>query len=118
MPSVAHAKTIVVSPDMMEVSDGIGSYSVLTLSGKDAMARIPEFGQVESCSLVVDIPEGVADGNNTYGALCKKRSGTSMRKVFVCYDHMVGHSNIVFVHNKDANKFNLIIFTYSSCFGG
>ncbi len=55
---------------------------------------------------------------HSYGALCKKRSGTSMSKVFVCYDHMVGHSNIVFIHNKYVNKCKLLIFAYPSCLGG
>jgi hypothetical protein len=116
--NLAHSMTITVSPDGNSVSDGIGSYGVLTVPANEIRARTPLFGEVYSCSLMIDIPVGTVHGNVSHGALCLRRIGDHIRHVFVCYDDMVGHAGLIMVHQKDATKVNLIYYTMERCFGG
>jgi len=118
LSSSVRATVFTISPDMTNVSDGIGSYRIFTVPEKDIPARTPSFGRVQSCIYIIDIPVGSKDGNVSHGALCLRELGNNVKSVFVCYDDMIGHSALLYVDKNSTNKRNLIQFVMTNCFGG
>lgn len=49
-------------------------------------------GNISSCSLLIDLPAGVARGNHSYGGYCVMVDLKGLKSlVRVCDDEMVGH---------------------------
>jgi hypothetical protein len=116
--SSTQAAMFTISPDLTSVSDGNVSMRVLTIPEKDIAALSQSFGEVESCTIIIEIPVGTKDGNVSHGALCLREYDRVKKNVLVCYDDMVGHSDILFVDKNNATKRNLIQFVMDRCYGG
>jgi hypothetical protein len=48
-------------------------------------------GRVRSCSMVLDVTEGRASSNHSYGAICAIQFGGNSREYLLCNDQLVGH---------------------------
>jgi hypothetical protein len=48
-------------------------------------------GRVRSCTMIVDVTEGRASSNHSYGAICMIQFGDKPREYLLCNDQLVGH---------------------------
>ena len=74
-------------------------------------------GHVRSCRMIVDVTQGMANSNHSYGAICMVESaGQPPREYLLCNDKMVGHfaltSSFAVDHGWVAD------FVKSRCVGG
>ena len=58
---------------------------------EDGLKKLGFSGHVVSCQGMVDLPAGVADGDHSYGALCKLDQGGKQSDVMLCDDNMFNH---------------------------
>lgn len=84
---------------------------------------------VKDCSLVVDMPAGVADGNHSYGGFCRLISKTKIKNIvrsediMICSDIMVSRlkmQNLKYLPPMadSDKKDNLVKFIVAHCYGG
>ncbi len=73
--------------------------------------------EIRECTHVIDQAVGTANGNHSYGAICKVQIGKSVHPAMVCNDLMVGHFAIsagTFAMADD----DVADFTRRNCYGG
>ena len=73
-------------------------------------------GRVRSCSMIVDVTEGRASSNHSYGAICMIQFGGKPREYLLCNDQLVGHFALTssFVVDRDW----IADFVKHNCTGG
>lgn len=83
---------------------------------EDRLKKLGFPGRVVSCQGMVDLPAGVADGDHSYGAVCKLDQGGKQSDVMLCDDTMFNHFAVkanAFVNKRDA----IALFTDENCTG-
>jgi hypothetical protein len=73
-------------------------------------------GHVVSCARMIELSVGTANGNHSFGAVCKLQVGGNSRNVLLCDDDLVGHFALTssFADSRDA----IAQFTDHNCTGG
>ena len=75
-------------------------------------------GSIVRCSLLIDLPVGVADGNHSYGGFCTLRVQNLEIRVEVCKDMMASHFKLMPVTSQPEDKTELAAFVAANCYGG
>ena len=109
-----------------DIPDGSSCRSVVFY--RDPSARIDSFnksmalqkqgGKIVGCFKLIDLPTGTADGNHSFGGLCRLQNGAARSDVKICNDDMVGHFSMEPTDlGKESDK-SLVDFVNAHCFGG
>jgi hypothetical protein len=109
--SIAAEALLVVNDvtDSTHVSDRVADFD-RDLRG----SGIP--GRVRSCTMVVDVTEGRASSNHSYGAICTVQFGGKPREYLLCNDQLVGHFALTSSFVADRNW--VADFVKHNCTGG
>lgn len=75
-------------------------------------------GSIVDCSLLIDLPAGVANGNHSYGGFCNLRVQNLEMQVEVCKDVMAGHFQLMPITSQPEDKTELAAFVAAHCYGG
>ena len=68
--------------------------------------------------MLIDLPEGVADGNHSYGGFCNLRVHNLEIPVEVCKDVIVGYFKLMPTTSQPEDKTALAAFVAANCYGG
>ena len=109
-----------------DIPDGSSCRSVVFY--RDASVRIDSFntsivahkqsGKIVGCFKLIDLPTGTANGNHSFGGLCRLQTGATHGDVKICNDDMVGHFAMEPADpGKESDK-SLVDFVNAHCFGG
>lgn len=74
-------------------------------------------GKITKCSILIDLPAGVRDGNHSYGGICSLSRNGQKSNVMICNDEMVGHFKMDRIDHK-ATMQELVDYVASNCVGG
>lgn len=106
----------------------IGSEQFVILKISDSNSRNAEFnrdlaeymvpGQIPKCEILIDVPVGSRDGNNSYGAYCTYRVDRRQIRIEICDDEMLGHFKLSPVAWSGNSTSDLAKFVADNCFGG
>ena len=83
---------------------------------EDGLKKLGFSGHVVSCRVMVDLPAGVADGDHSYGALCKLDPGGKESDVMLCDDNMFNHFAMA-AGAVTAKRDEVALFTDENCSG-
>lgn len=92
--------------------------SVRISSFNRSLVEQKQHGKIISCSRLINLPVGTANGNNSYGGLCTLQNNMQRKAVKICNDDMFGHFQMQPATPRDVSGNGLIDFTHNYCFGG